>query len=262
MNYSFTLKNWSAWMPGISSPEQWRQWAAGELDIQHGASRPVPELAPMLRRRLSGLGKMAVGVAIAALDGAENVPSVFSSRHGELDRTVGLLSELAQGQPLSPTHFSLSVHNAVGGVMSIARKDTSSITALATSNGDFSLAILEALAILQEGAHQQVLCVVYDEPVPEVYSANDDNLASAPRFPYAVAFMVAASGSSCAEDELHFSIDHHSVDKGLSAPSEPQAMTLLRFVLSEQITELVLPAHRHGWHWSKSLPSDEFSIVK
>jgi hypothetical protein len=77
----------------------------------------------MLRRRAGFLSKMALEVAYQCLGEQIDVPTVFCSRHGEAARSVDLLLDLAKGEPLSPTSFGLSVHNATGGLFSIARRD-------------------------------------------------------------------------------------------------------------------------------------------
>src|SRR4029453_9488720 len=81
----------------------------------------VHPMAPMLRRRAGFLSKMALEVAYQCLGNRIDVPTVFCSRHGESGRSVELLLDLAKGVPLSPTSFGLSVHNATGGLFSIAR---------------------------------------------------------------------------------------------------------------------------------------------
>ena len=52
------------------------------------------------------------------------MPLVYASRHGETTRNFALLSDTAEQQPLSPTQFSLSVHNAIIGLWSIFQGDS------------------------------------------------------------------------------------------------------------------------------------------
>ncbi len=233
-------------MPGICSQGEWRSWGLGERQPQPGLLPPVTDIPPMLRRRLSSLGKMAVSASFPLLREGVNVPSVFCSRHGELERTVGLLSDLAKEEPLSPTHFSLAVHNAIGGVLSIARRDPSSITALASQEGDVSIALLEAAAIMSEQSCEEILCVVYDEPVPEVYAKE----GISPVLPYAVAFLLAPDNGATNGERLSFAINERQSDEQ-SGVLEPQALTFLRFLLKEDSTELVLSGRRQAWRWAK-----------
>jgi len=122
----------------------------------------------MQRRRLSFLARMAFAVGWPLAEGHEPLPLVFVSRHGETPRTFSILSELATQQPLSPTQFSLSVHNAVIGLWSILRGSTSEMTALAAAGDGFEHGMLEAATLLTEGA-PAVLLIVTEEPPAEAY---------------------------------------------------------------------------------------------
>ena len=66
----------------------------------------------MLRRRLDRHGRMALATAWTCAEGLDSVQFVFASRHGDLDRTLELLTALGNKDMLSPTSFSLSVHNS------------------------------------------------------------------------------------------------------------------------------------------------------
>ena len=74
----------------------------------------------MLRRRAGFLGKMALEVAYQCLGQRIDVPTVFSSGHGEASRSVDLLLDLAKGVPLSPTSFIYRSITQTGGLFSIA----------------------------------------------------------------------------------------------------------------------------------------------
>lgn len=205
----------------------------------------------MLRRRLSPLGKMAVSVAWPLLGENTSMPSLFCSRHGELERTVGMLKGLASGEALSPTHFSLSVHNAIGGVFSIARQDRSPISALAAGEGGISHALLETRLILGEQVSPEALCVVYDAPLPGVYG----DFVHGPEWPYAVALVVGLPEDAAASERL-LSLSLRGADDPslpvfpIAQSEEPQALGFLRFLLDEAPGELLLPCRRDYWHWS------------
>lgn len=240
-------------MPGISSREEWQDWQRGGRQPVAGDSPSVQQIPPMLRRRLSPLGKMALSVAWPLLAEGDSMPSVFCSRHGELERTAGMLQNLARGEALSPTHFSLSVHNAIGGVFSIARGDTSALTALAVGVEDMSQALLETRLILAEQQSAEALCLIYDAPLPEVYS----EFGNYPQWPYAAAFVVGPPGPAdasepalsverCAAEDLPPSADRPE------APDEPQALAFIRFLLAGPRRDLYLPSRRDYWRWAES----------
>lgn len=236
-------------MPGISSRQDWKEWAQGGKHVLAGESPSVQDIPPMLRRRLSPLGKMALSVAWPLLSESAPRPSVFCSRHGELERTVGMLRGLAEREDLSPTHFSLSVHNAIGGVFSIARSDPSPITALAVPDEGLSQAILEARLILAEQQCDEALCVVYDAPLPEVYR----EFGNEPQWPYAAAFIIGQSDpQTTPENRFSLSLTgEEGQNDSRRPPGEPQVLTLIRFLLDEQQSELRLPAGDDFWQWQR-----------
>jgi hypothetical protein len=92
---------------------------------------------------------------------------VFASQHGEIHRTLGLLGDLAQGEPLSPMAFSLSVHNTASGLYSIASGNTAPSTAVAAGLDTLPMALVEAMGQLQR--HEEVMVVYAEEPLPEAY---------------------------------------------------------------------------------------------
>lgn len=260
------IKDWAAWTPGIHSAEQWQQWAHGQDPAQSSDTPDISAIPAMLRRRLSSLGKMALSVAFPLLPNSEDkLPCVFNSRHGELERTADLLQSLAKHDPLSPMHFSLSVHNAIGGVMAIARKDPSSITALA---GDLGSTFLEAAAIMDEQSSREILCIIYDEPVPPVfYKQEYAEQVPGPKKPYAIAFLLSGSNSGPVDGESHKRpVSSHQLTLSpcglpspdsplqapLSKPDEPQALTFLKYLLTLNTSELILSGDRHAWHWLKT----------
>ncbi|NRA40351.1 MAG: beta-ketoacyl synthase chain length factor [Planctomycetes bacterium] len=248
---SIHIQQWSAWMPGIYAQQSWEDLFSGTSarpaeDILPG----IEDIPPMLRRRLSGLGKMALAVAMPLFAKTEAVPCVLCSRHGELSRTVQLLQSIAEHEPLSPMHFSLSVHNAIGGVASIARKDTSAVTAMASHDGDVAIALLEAQMILTEQGHDHVVCIVYDESLPDVYHKSPAIKNMLPQQAYAVAFLLSrrifhADGvcnialSICEKDDDAHECQH-----------EPSAISLLRFMCGD-MESVVCNTARHAWHWQK-----------
>lgn len=231
-------------MPGISSAEDWQEWRQGSRQPLAGENPAVQEIPPMLRRRLSPLGKMAVSVAWPLLRETPSLPSVFCSRHGELERTAGMLQELAAGQALSPAHFSLSVHNAIGGVFSIAREDRSAISALAVGDEGFSEAMLETRLIAAEQQLPEALCLIYDAPPPSVYA----EFGHGPQWPFALAVVLGPY----ADGEPGFSLSRQPASAGEAAGSdEPQSLSFIRFLLDESAEELWLPCRGDYWRWER-----------
>ena len=144
------------------------------------ASSGAPDLGfiePLLRRRLSPLGRAMLHCAGRVAEGLGPLPSVFASRHGEVARSLPILEDLARGLPSSPTQFSMNVHNAVAGVWSIARQDPSPSISLAAGPATFGLGLLEAFALHVADPDQPVLFVYGDEPLPAPFAAFADREA-------------------------------------------------------------------------------------
>lgn len=183
---NFRVESWAAVAPGLESPASWQQWLQQpELLPSAFDGVALPQIPAMQRRRFTMLGKGAMRAVLNALDGQSGLPAVFASRHGDTHQTLSLLETLARHEPLSPAAFSLSVHNAIAGLYSIACKDTSALSSIAACQGLLVNTLFEALPLLAE--HERVLCVLYDAPLPELYRhsvAGDD-------FPWAVACVLS-----------------------------------------------------------------------
>ncbi len=238
---SFSIASDAAWAPGVETREAWNAWAQGDCAIAAGAEPPVRAMPAMLRRRVGFLGKMALEVAYQCLDGRSNIPAVFCSRHGEVSRSVDLLSDLARGEPLSPTSFGLSVHNAAGGMFSIARGDRASNIALSAGHGTIEHAVIEACGLLADG-ESSVLLVAYDCPLPAIYAGYQDSDEQ----PYAWAWLMQAP-------------DRDVVSLGWSAAAEerasvdyrlPSGLEILRFHL-RQDRKMDRVNGKLAWHWAR-----------
>jgi hypothetical protein len=144
---------------------RWSAWP-------RAGSASAPDLgfvdAP-IRRRLSPLARMMLHVAHDCAGASRELRLVFASQHGELGHTVPLLRALAAGEPLSPSTFSLSVHNGAAGLFSIVRGDRSEATALAAGEGTLGQALVEARAQLDADA-KPVLVVYGDGKFPDEYA--------------------------------------------------------------------------------------------
>ncbi len=184
----FEIEQWRAWAPGLEDAGAWRAWSQAPCRPASDDAQPdVGFLPAMQRRRLSRLARMAFAVATPLADGQPPMPLVYCSRHGDTARGLALFEALAREEPLSPTHFSLSVHNAIIGLWSIQRGDTSEMTALAAEGDGLEHALLEAAGLLAEGAPQVLLVIAEDSP-PPLYRPWIDDVP----FPYALALRLAA----------------------------------------------------------------------
>jgi len=75
---------------------------------------------------------------------------VFASRYGDVERSLRILEEISGQDVLSPMNFSLSVHNAVPGLISIAWKLTGMQSVIAGGANSFAMGLTEAISLLKE----------------------------------------------------------------------------------------------------------------
>ena len=104
----------------------------------------------MLRRRATPLGQKIIGSALALESAVRDGRYVFASRHGEMSRTIRVLSDMAAGDPPSPAEFSMCVHHGLAGLLSIHAGNRKGHTALAAGADSFGYGLLEAAACLAE----------------------------------------------------------------------------------------------------------------
>jgi hypothetical protein len=232
-----SLLGWSAWAPGVSSAEEWQEWAAGTRMIADAPDSPPVDFIPaMQRRRLSRLSRLSLAAAYSCAGEKHTLPTVFASRHGEIHRTVGLLTDLAKDEPLSPMAFSLSVHNTASGLYSIATGNTAPSTAIAAGMDTLPMAMIEAIGQLQR--HDEVMLVYAEEPLPNEYSQ-----------------FAHGDGSTLLGLALHLGKPGTGRDCQLQPiasdcnPASASGLSLMRW-LSTQTPTLLMQGERSSWSWS------------
>ena len=205
-----------------------------------------PKLAfvpAMQRRRLSPFAKIALYVAHQVNQNHdEDMPMVFSSRHGDLHKTSDLLGELALDNELSPTAFSLSVHNAVAGLYSILTNNKSAINAMAAGQDSVFMALVDAYARLKSGICNKVLLVHVDQALPPAY----DGFKDEKQIDHAVAFVLSLDESIKSSFNLKFDA-HENID---SNDKVPLALTLFAWLNSNE-SKLDLSSNKYRWYCSK-----------
>lgn len=252
MSAKFCVDAWAAWAPGLPSQEAWLSWFSQEspalLPEPEGQvlTPALSEMPAMMRRRIDPLGRVALQTAYWAQGEAKvSGPVVFASRWGELSRSIDLLESLVAEQGMSPTSFSLSVHNAIGALYSIARGDTANY--LAVAGGEFSAeaAFVEAQALLADGA-EAVLLVVFEAPLPELVAAQDPSAPPVlPAHAWACQLSRAKQGglslSSCAQEQGQ---------AGVPIVATNSSLAVLKFLLGQQ-RELMRSTGRSTWCWTR-----------
>lgn len=246
----------AAWGPGLETAEEWAENVEAPLIADSNAMPGARAVPAMTRRRLTRWGRLALEVA-TELDGylAADAPVIFSSRHGDTHRTEKLLRDLAREEPLSPTAFSLSVHNAALGLFTIIRQIKTPSLALAAGRDTLAQAWLEAASWLHQGA-SQVLLVHADEPLADFYREDADEA----EFPAAVALLLSAQPSPGAR---RVSLDMGALPDGLGQSStgstaadsttESSMMTAFLVWWFGADSRLEFTTDRLSWTWEREL---------
>ncbi|MBB5191273.1 hypothetical protein HNQ50_001996 [Silvimonas terrae] len=226
----FSLESWAAWAPDLVTPDAWQNWAAQPASSRAaaGADPAVAAMPPMLRRRAQRLGRMALEVLYSQQPDAA-APIVFASRFGEIGQATALLRELAHSHTVSPQAFSMSVHNAVAGLYTIARKEPASVMALAAGTRTAQAGLFEAAMQLADGA-PRVRLLFCDEPLPEAYQCFGEVVEPA----YALMLTLVPG----ADYTLAWQPGH-------TASHNASPLDVLRFVLAG--ASAALPLDRAGW---------------
>jgi len=227
MSQKFILNQWSVWPP---------------LDDNVLTEAELLSFIPkMLKRRLSPLAKTVFCAAGPCLEEGTNISTVFSSTHGELAKSFAMMEMIEAGEEISPTAFSLSVHNAIAGLFAMAYKNKIQTTVLAPGEEGIAPAFIEALGLLEEG-EKEVLIVLYDEPLVEFYPATPYKLSSDSCCAIALRISKVGLGTT-----INFSCQKQTGDDG----EQPFQVPLLVKFLSEQHNNLLVHTPRHSWSWEK-----------
>ncbi|MBF7996070.1 beta-ketoacyl synthase chain length factor [Rahnella laticis] len=241
MKFSLDILDWQAVAPGINNCADWIQWAqcsdVGALSGEIPKSEQIPMMAA---RRMSIGSRFAVDAGLSLLSKHQVDAAIFTSRHGELERTGRILHALAEDDAISPTEFSMSVHNTAAGWLTIISKNPLPVTSLAAGMDSFQQGLLEAQSMLAGGA-SRIMLVDFDGEIPSLYaeSVNSEFL------PYSMAIILAAGDTlQCQRIAKNDEIDSLAL---------PQGLQFLRGYLSSSPSFIVSADSRHHWQWARAL---------
>ena len=245
-----TVAAWTGWMPGVFTKDEWARFFLDPKGIGTGQDPLVPEIPPMMKRRMSRLNRMSAAVAFSCCRESSvsprDVPLVFASRHGEMGALMGLLSQMAEGTPVSPTAFSHSVHHTSGSYFSIASGNKRPLRSLAGGEATFGCGFLDALGLLGERENTHVLLLMADEIVPPVF----EGLVEEMRIPFAVGVMLSRALEG---PGVPVSFDFIPAPPGEAESRFPHAVQALDFVrwLAGPERTFVSDRGEKRWMWSK-----------
>lgn len=155
------------WQPTFPNARSWRDGAPDDTAV-----KPLGNALDRVNRRRAGqLGRAladvcAEAIAMAQVDGG-TVATIVGSAIGEAATMIGLLDQMwRHQQPMSPADFTVSVHNAASGLISIANKNRGMTTSIAADENTPAAALMEAIGLVVT-TNQPVLLACADEPAPE-----------------------------------------------------------------------------------------------
>lgn len=240
MNLAFRLADWQASAPGLATADAWTHWAGQPAQID--GSQPLAKsqhLPMMTARRLNSGSRAAVDCGLALLQRCAVDAVVFTSRHGELERNLRILTALARDEALSPTDFTMSVHNAAVGSLTIAAKAPLVSSSLAAGIDSFQQGLIE-VASLHCAGYARVLLVDFDGAIPAHYLPHLPT--GTPDWPYAVALVLSAGDQwRCRSVPVA-----HAPQVAL-----PQSLQFLHQMLAGQM-QFTLGGDRLNWLWERA----------
>ncbi|MBF7981373.1 MULTISPECIES: beta-ketoacyl synthase chain length factor [Rahnella] len=241
MKFSLDILDWQAVAPGINNCADWIQWAQCSGVDAFSGEIPKSEQIPMMAARRMSIGsRFAVDAGLSLLLKHQVDAAIFTSRHGELERTGRILHALAENDAISPTEFSMSVHNTAAGWLTIISKNPLPVTSLAAGMDSFQQGLLEAQSMLAGGA-SRIMLVDFDGEIPSLYaeSVNSEFL------PYAMAIILAAGDTlQCQRIAKNDEVDSLAL---------PQGLQFLRGYLSSSPSFIVSADSRYHWQWARAL---------
>jgi hypothetical protein len=146
-------------------------------------------------------------------------------------------------EPPSPTDFTLSVHHALIGLLSIAANNMAGHMAIAAGRDTFGCAMIEALGCLATEPQQPVLLIYYDAALPGLYGELDD---AAGEREFALSLLLT---SGTGDGDLMLTATPAGEPVGIAATH--QAQQFLWFFLTRRV-ELISPGERTNWHWRRA----------
>lgn len=220
------ILRWSAWSAGRETRADWEAWARAPQPLAAEGHPEARFLPPMLRRRCSPLTRILLTAAFDCLEESERgeVRTVFASRHGSVNESLGLLERIVRQQRLSPAKFSHTVHNAQAGLFCIAAGNRHASSSLAARADTFACGYLESLTHLEREPSRPVLYVMGDAKLVSTFA----HLVDEPPGSYGVALLLGAAGAG---PEVGF--DLTDAPNG-AEPKWPDAAEFVRWMLGDE----------------------------
>lgn len=154
---------------------RWAAIVSADTAVQFGEAEEAACIPASQRRRLPAFTRDILRCALPLMRDAPGRPIVLSSPYGDMVSTATLLADISRREPLSPSLFGLSVHNAPVGALGLCLDGPGDQTALAGDAATLSAGLVEAYVRLATAETAEVLLIHADERLPEIYAPFDDS---------------------------------------------------------------------------------------
>ena len=247
---AMVIERFSAWSPGVETTSDLIEWFAAPRPLVAGSHPEAKFLPAMLRRRCKPLTRIMLTTAYECCGNDKNllsqVRTVFASRHGSINESIGLLEAIAAESRVSAATFSHTVHNAQAGLFSIAAGNREASASLAGQEDTFPCAMIEALCHLQRDPTRKILLVTGDVPLAEAFA----RLIDEPPTSYGVAMLLSSQG-----DGERISVELAPASDHPPPTPWPAAFEILRWLHSaDEGLDLTTP--KRMWRFRRLNPSE------
>ncbi len=233
--------------PELPDNAAWREWSRTPSPLSLTGKITPTTLSPALKRRSNHLTRLALEVSNLTLAESPEVPSyiLFGSRHGDVHCASELLIDIARKEPLSPTRFVQSVHNAPAGVFSLANNLTQNVSAIAAGDNTLSMAFVLACTHLASQPASPVMITVADDTLPEAYLNLADTHAT-PAFGFSLLLQRANKTTPAYRLQLSHAQTHSDAPPPFCAP-----LAFLAWYFQEASSPLVYASENTIAHWER-----------
>lgn len=189
MEFSFKIDAIALRVLGLSTLDELLAIDCNIDSIDRNIKNPKPKFIPMMTaRRLSDGCKLAVDSAMELVAKNSIDAVIFSSASGELEHNYKVLNSTVLKTDVSPTDFSMSVHNAAVGNFTILSKSKIPSSSVSAGIDSFVMALTDAYTMIKTGAKKVLVCD-YDVTIPEFFKIYLDK--SYPTYPHALALVIS-----------------------------------------------------------------------
>jgi hypothetical protein len=209
-----------------------------DFDVWPDPDAPPSPVPLLLRRRVGPIGQ-AVLRAAWAMPHVDRARFVFASRHGEFDRTLTMLEQVADNDGPSPADFSLGVHNALAGLLSVCTGNRRGHVAIAAGVDSFGFGLMEAAACVLEQPDEPVVLAYYDVGLPPGYP---DTVPARAETTLALAVTLVS------QHQAQRRVVMTAAPATQAEPGEAAAAVFLRF-LRATAPEAAATGERMTWRW-------------